>query len=215
MAEGDDPNRGKALVDELRSLSMQAACDFLSIVHRVNQLRDDADGSVLAMGEGSGVSTSPRPQPGELIYQLVKAQLAATSHLLKLGQQHAGLWLDRAQRTGASSIPPEQRVPTRLACDRRSDEPPAWTVYVYNAAHRARRIELRPRHGWRDEGGAEVEPCLVRADAAEVTARCERLVTLTHDWTAPLKVPGRYVGEVELVLEGRVVGAIELTLRRS
>ncbi|MBX3203775.1 MAG: hypothetical protein KF764_01840 [Labilithrix sp.] len=216
MADAKDPENKTArdLLNQLQQLGTRAASDFLSLVHRVNEARDEADGTPLSGGDNSGISTKPRPSGGELLYDLVKLQLDAANKLLEMSHKHTDLVLDRVQRASAPFVDAQKRV-TRLKAEAPADRPASWEVYVHNAAHRARRIQLRTSRMWTDRDGKEVAPCDVKISPSEIPARCERQVEITHEASDKLRADSEYTADVTLVLDRQDVGTIELTLKVS
>ena len=211
--DDENKNRARELLEQLQSLSTRAAADFFELVHRVNAARDEADGTPFSGGDNSGVSTRPRPSGGELLFDLVKVQLETANKLLDISHKHTDLVFDRAQRIATGFVPPEKRV-TRLKAEQSANQEPKWTVYVHNAAHRARRLHLRPVRHWHDHDGKEVAKCEPSIPSPEVAARCERKIEITHP-----RIGGasgdEHTADVELVLDRQVVGILELTLKIS
>lgn len=206
-------DKGRQLLDQLQKLGTRAAADYFQFLDRVNRARDAADGTPFSGGDNSGVSTEPRPATGELLFDLVKLQLDTVERLLTLGHRQADILFDRAQRAASPFVPLERRV-TTLTTDAKAKRPARWEVYVHNAAHRPRRIQVKSRSGWHEiDGDEEIAPCAVKIASPQVPARSERKVELVQEPIAGLVSGKTYRAEVRLVLERRTVGIIELILR--
>lgn len=215
MADGYDngKDKGRQLLDQLQTLSTRAAADFFQFLDRVNRARDTADGTPFSGGDNSGVSKGPRPAAGELLFDLVKLQLDTAERLLSLSHRQADILFDRAERAASPFVPLDRRV-TTLSADAKAKKSARWEVYVHNAAHRARRIEVKSRSGWHEvDGDEEIAPCTVKIASPHVPARSERKVELVQELPGELVSGKTYRGEVRLVLERRTVGLIELILR--
>lgn len=215
MADANDKgkDKGRQLLDQLQTLSTRAAADFFQFLDRVNQARDAADGTAFSGGDNSGVSKDPRPVAGELLFDLVKLQLDTAERLLSLGHKQADLLFDRAQRAASPFVPVDRRIVT-LTADTKAKRAAHWEVYVQNAAHRARRIELTPETGWREvDGDVEVAPCGATIPSPQVPARGERKVEIVQEPLEELEAGKTYRAEVSVVLERRTISLIELVLR--
>lgn len=217
MADANDKGKdmGRQLLDQLQTLSTRATADFLQFVDRVNQARDNADGTPLSGGDNSGVSKEPRPVAGELLFELVKLQLDTAERLLSISHKQADILFDRAQRAATSFVPVERRVVT-LTAETKQTQAARWEVYVHNAAHRARQIELQPQMDWYEiDGDKQVAPCSVIVPSRHVPARAERRVEIMQEPLDALVAGKTYRAEVALVLERRTISLIELVLRIS
>jgi hypothetical protein len=216
---GHEPNDPNAILDALRSLSMRAAADFLSFVHKVKEAGDGIDGTTLSGGEGSSVSARPRPGAGEFAYEAIRLHLAIASQILTLGERHADLWLDRALRFGAVAAPGKAKPAIRLVSKVSDQRSPSWKLFIYNAGREARTVHLVTHGGW-SKGGTSTSidcPPQFRSGDGTIPPRTDQEVDLTlgKGWEAKLAEPGTYVLFVEVQLRDRGIGRLELVLTKE
>ncbi len=213
----DEPKQPPDLFDELRKLSLRASADLLSFKSRLNEIGDQFDGTPLAGGEGSGISNRPRPEPGELVYQVARMQLDLANHLLSLGNQHAELWVDRARRFATVVSKPERRAPVRLTAQPNPEESGVtWSpLHVYNA--RRETVTLRVRAlGWLGPSGPiMMEPPTLHVEPATMPPRSNIKAAIVLDEIPPHLDGGDHLIEAEVELDNTPIGRLALTLRLS
>jgi hypothetical protein len=209
------------VAESLRALSMRAAVDALAFKSRIQSLRDGFDGTVLQGTEGSGVSRSSRRRPGEVLYEAVKLQLQIANEVLNFGQSQADFWLDRVQRMGVAALPRDQRPGLRLTASARVGDEATWRLFVFNASHEPRVVELSGR--WK-RGDFDGNPPGWRATLTPspfvVPPQAERELVFHHAVDAALAPGKTYRAKVKVQMRGgkksdtptQDVGRLELEL---